>query len=43
MQYLLSRAGSDAAANPEGFAEPRFVNDLEKSGFFEEMNRQYGR
>jgi NitT/TauT family transport system substrate-binding protein len=43
MQYLLSRAGSDAVANPEGFAEPRFINELESSGFFDEMNRQYGK
>ena len=27
--------------NLEGFAEPRFMNDLENSGFFEEMNRRY--
>jgi len=29
--------------NPEGFVEPRYVNELESSGFFEEMNRQYGK
>jgi ABC-type nitrate/sulfonate/bicarbonate transport system substrate-binding protein len=44
MQYLLSRTSPDvAAANPDGFAEPRFINELESSGFFEEMARQYGR
>jgi hypothetical protein len=30
-------------ANPEGFVEARFINELEKSGFFEEMTRQYGK
>ena len=44
MHYLLSRSSPEVSgANPEGFIEPRFVNELEKSGFFEEMARQYGR
>jgi len=29
--------------NLDGFVEARFVNELESSGFFEEMNRQYGK
>jgi ABC-type nitrate/sulfonate/bicarbonate transport system substrate-binding protein len=42
MAGLLSRnyAGPQDV-NLETFAEPRFVNDLEKSGFFDEMNRRY--
>jgi len=44
MLYLLSRSSPQvAAANPEGFVEARYVNELESSGFFDEMNRQYGR
>jgi NitT/TauT family transport system substrate-binding protein len=44
MHYLLSRSSPEVpGVNPEGFIEPRFVNELEKSGFFEEMARQYGR
>ena len=44
MHYLLSRSSPEVAgANPEGFVEPRFVNELESSGFFDEMNRQYGK
>ena len=27
--------------NPEGFVELRFMRELERSGFFEEMSRQY--
>jgi len=44
MHYLLSRSSPEVAGvNPEGFIEPRFINELESSGFFDEMNRQYGR
>jgi NitT/TauT family transport system substrate-binding protein len=44
MLYLLSRTGSELPnTNPEGFVEARFVNELESAGFFEEMNRQYGK
>jgi ABC-type nitrate/sulfonate/bicarbonate transport system substrate-binding protein len=45
MFNLLSRTNPEipSAANPEGFAEPRFINELESSGFFEEMNRQYAK
>jgi NitT/TauT family transport system substrate-binding protein len=42
MFYLLTRANPELpSGNPEGFAEPRFINELESAGFFEEMNRQY--
>jgi len=44
MFYLLSRTNPQIpSGNPEGFAEPRFINELESSGFFDEMNRQYAR
>ena len=44
MLYLLSRTGSELPnTNPEGFVEARFINELESAGFFEEMNRQYGK
>lgn len=44
MLYLLSRSTPEVAgANPDGFVEARYVNELETSGFFEEMARQYGR
>jgi ABC-type nitrate/sulfonate/bicarbonate transport system substrate-binding protein len=44
MMQLLARTRPDLpAANPEGFVEPRFINELEKAGFFEEMSRQYGK
>ena len=44
MMHLLSRTRPEMpAGNPEGFAEARFVNELESAGFFEEMNRQYGK
>jgi NitT/TauT family transport system substrate-binding protein len=44
MYYLLSRSSPEVTgANPEGFIEPRFINELESSGFFDEMNRQYGK
>lgn len=43
MAYLLSRTRPDVPhVNPEGFAEGRFINELDSAGFFEEMNRQYG-
>jgi hypothetical protein len=29
--------------NPEGFIGPRFINELERVGFFEEMSREYGK
>jgi len=32
-----------AGVNPEGFIEARFVNELESSGFFEEMNQKYAK
>jgi len=31
------------SANPEGFIETRFINELDKTGYFEEMSRQYGK
>jgi ABC-type nitrate/sulfonate/bicarbonate transport system substrate-binding protein len=44
MLYLLSRSSPEVAGvNAEGFIEPRFINELESSGFFDEMNRQYGK
>jgi hypothetical protein len=44
MLYLLSRSSPEVAGvNPEGFIEPRYVNELESSGFFDEMSRQYGK
>ena len=44
MMNLLARTRPDLpVASPEGFAEPRFINELESAGFFEEMNRLYGK
>ena len=44
MLYLLSRSSPEVAGvTPEGFIEARYVNELESSGFFDEMNRQYGK
>jgi NitT/TauT family transport system substrate-binding protein len=44
MLYILSRNSPQVAAtNPEGFIETRYVNELESTGFFDEMNRQYGK
>lgn len=44
MLYLLARSSPQVAgATPEGFIETRYVNELESSGFFEEMSRQYGK
>jgi FAD/FMN-containing dehydrogenase len=39
--WLSRNYGGAQDVNLEGFAEPRFMNDLENSGFFEEMNRRY--
>ena len=42
MMELLARTRPDLPnASPEGFVEARFINELEKSGFFDEMSRQY--
>lgn len=42
--YPLSRTSPEVpGASPEGFVEGRFVAQLENSGFFDEMNRQYGK
>ena len=44
MVQLLARTRPDLPnANPEGFVEARFINELDKAGFFEEMSRQYGK
>lgn len=44
MFYLLSRTNPEIpAGNPEGFVDTRFINQLESAGFFDEMNRQYGK
>ena len=44
MFYLLSRTNPEIpSGNPEGFADARFINQLESAGFFDEMNRQYGK
>ena len=44
MLYLLSRSSPQVAgATPEGFIETGYVNELESSGYFEEMSRQYGK
>ncbi|HWH79071.1 MAG TPA: ABC transporter substrate-binding protein, partial [Candidatus Binatus sp.] len=44
MMQLLARTRPDLPnANPDGFIEPRFINELDNAGFFEEMSRQYGR
>ena len=44
MLYLLSRSSPQVGSvNPEGFVEARYVNELESAGFFDEMNRQYGK
>jgi FAD/FMN-containing dehydrogenase len=39
--WLSHNYGGAQDVNLEGFAEPRFMNDLEKSGFFEGMNCRY--
>ena len=44
MLYLLSRSSPEVAGvNPEGFIEARYINELESSGFFDEMNRLYAK
>jgi len=44
MFYLLSRTNPEIpGGNPEGFVDARFINQLESAGFFDEMNRQYGK
>ncbi|MDP2605251.1 MAG: ABC transporter substrate-binding protein [Deltaproteobacteria bacterium] len=44
MFNLLSRSNPEIpSGNPEGFADAHFINQLESSGFFDEMNRQYGK
>jgi len=44
MMQLLARTRPDLPnANPEGFVEPRFIDELERGGFFEEMSREYGK
>jgi len=43
MMQLWARTRPDLPiASPEGFVEARFVNELDKAGFFEEMGRRYG-
>jgi ABC-type nitrate/sulfonate/bicarbonate transport system substrate-binding protein len=42
MLHLLLRTRPDIpGGDPSDFAEPRFIKELENSGFFEEMNRHY--
>jgi len=44
MAQLLARTRPDLPnTNPEGFVEARFINEIDKSGFFDEMSRQYGK
>jgi len=44
MMQLLARTRPDLPhANTEGFVETRFIDELERAGFFEEMSRQYGK
>jgi ABC-type nitrate/sulfonate/bicarbonate transport system substrate-binding protein len=45
MMRLLARTRPDTPmkANPEGFIEAKFIQELESSGFFDEMNRKYAR
>jgi ABC-type nitrate/sulfonate/bicarbonate transport system substrate-binding protein len=44
MLYLLSRSSPQVGGvNPEGFVETRYINELESSGFFDEMGRQYSK
>ena len=40
---VADRFGACPSTSPEGFVEARFINELETAGFFEEMNRQYGK
>ena len=39
----LSRSSPDVGVTPEGFIEPRYVNQLESTGFSDEMNRVYSK
>lgn len=42
MLSFLSRSNPEAKnANPEGFIEPRFIKELEASGFLAELSRKY--
>ncbi len=42
MLRLVSHTSPEAQnANPDGFIEARFVKEIEKTGFFEEMSRKY--
>lgn len=44
MLYLLSCSSPEVAGvRPDGFIEARHVNELESTGFCDEMNRLYGR
>ena len=44
MMSLLARTRPDIpAASAEGFVEGRFIKELEGAGFFDEMNRKYGK
>jgi ABC-type nitrate/sulfonate/bicarbonate transport system substrate-binding protein len=44
MAQLLARTRPDTpSANPEGFIEARFIRELESAGFFDEMQRKYGK
>jgi ABC-type nitrate/sulfonate/bicarbonate transport system substrate-binding protein len=44
MMQLLARTRPDLPnVSPEGFIEARFINELESTGFFDEMSRQYGK
>jgi hypothetical protein len=44
MAQLLARTRPDTpSANPEGFIEARFIKELESAGFFDEMQRKYGK
>ena len=44
MMQLLARTRPDLPhVNPEGFVDGRFIHELESSGFFDEMSRQYGK
>lgn len=45
MMQLLARTRPDAPAarSAEGFIEAKFIQELESSGFFDEMNRKYAK
>jgi hypothetical protein len=40
MQLLARTRPGLPDTNPTGFVESRFLNELEKAGFFDEMSRQ---